>query len=151
MSWGCQKKSPQDIQRGSKMDSTLDGGWGRGGKVLKEHVGLGILWPFLEIRSAADGKSISQSMACAGQGDDVHKEQKAIGPLELAKFVALPERPYLYQVKWESNYGDRRKVKKETHVYWAPIIPWMFHTLPMVNQQPFSSWFYRMAIWTAFS
>lgn len=80
-------------------------------------MGLQILWPFLEICSATDGKSISQSMACASQGDDIHKEQKVTGPLKLAKFVALPEWPYLYQVKRESNYGARRKGEKETHVY----------------------------------
>lgn len=70
----------------------------------------------MEICSATDGKSISQSMTCAGQRDDIHKEQKAIGPPEMAKCVALPEWPYLYQVKRESNDGDKGKGKKETHV-----------------------------------
>lgn len=71
----------------------------------------------MEICSATDGKSTSQSMACAGQEDAIDKEPKATGPLELAKFVASPEWPYLYQVKRDSNYGDERKGKKETHVY----------------------------------
>lgn len=55
----------------------------------------------------------------------------------------------LYQVKRENDYGNEGK--KETHIYWVAIMPWLLHTKLTVDQQLFSSWIFKVAIWISFS